>query len=98
MNSIVLVRARSPSRERILSSQATTWVSHESIKEWRTTRHQDPREQFALFVNNVRDSVEQMKLAPLQPPLFVNNWVNARKRAAVRFVSARGPPMKGRSA
>jgi len=78
--------------------KATTWVAKESVNEWRTMRHQDPREQFALFVSNVRGSMEQMKLAPLQPPLFVNNWFDARKRAAVRFVSAGRPPMKGRSA
>merc|ERR1712087_299119 len=80
------------------ASQATTWVAHESVNEWRATRHQDPREQFTLFVSNVRGSMEQMKLTPPEPPLFVNNGLNARKRAAVRFVSAGRPPMKGRSA
>mmetsp|Transcript_36319 Transcript_36319/g.77440 ORF Transcript_36319/g.77440 Transcript_36319/m.77440 type:complete len:282 (-) Transcript_36319:94-939(-) len=78
--------------------KATTWVSAESLKEWRTTRHQNPREQLSLLVNNVRESIDQLKLTPPQPPIFVNNWVNARKRAAVRFVSAGRPPMKGSNA
>lgn len=78
--------------------KATTWVSHESIKEWRATRHANPREQLARFVSNVRDSMDTVKMPALQPPLLVNNWLNARKRDAVRFVSAGRPPMKGSSA
>jgi len=80
--------------------KATTWVSHESIKEYRASQRADPREAVALFVNNLRASAEDAssRLGLKMPqPLLVNNWLSARKAAAVRFVSAARPPFKGSS-
>ena len=68
--------------------KATVWVSAESIKEWKATRGGfAPHEAVAQFVSNVRTSLNDLKL-PRPPVLGGNKWVEGRKEAAVRFVSA----------
>jgi len=66
-------------------SKATTWVSKESVKEWRNQQQNDG---FGRFVSGVRDSLDQLKLPRMpEPPVFVSRFMDARRDAAVRFVS-----------
>eukprot|EP00967_Tisochrysis_lutea_P114178 scaffold181761_cov35-Tisochrysis_lutea.AAC.2 len=66
-------------------AQATTWVSKESVKEWRNQQQNDG---FGRFVSGVRDSLDQLKLPRMpEPPVFVSRFMDARRDAAVRFVS-----------
>jgi hypothetical protein len=74
--------------------KATTWVSAESLKEWKA---QQARDKFGMIqlVGNVRDFVDNVKLPQLpQPPRLAANWLDNRRQAAVRFVSAVRPPQK----
>lgn len=69
--------------------KATVWVSDESIKEWRRSRQSDPREAMAQFVGHVRQSLDNLKVPQLPEALTLPRWMEGRKDAAVRFVSAR---------
>jgi len=64
--------------------KATTWVSTESIKEWRDSRAAN--EAVLHFVTNIRDSLNSVRLPP--PPSFASKWVAERRQAVVRFVSS----------
>lgn len=74
--------------------KATTWVSTESVKEWRASRSGLHNEAMAQFVSNVRESLstfgDSLKLAP-PPTLLASKWVASRRQAVVRFVSSRSP-------
>jgi len=68
-------------------SKATTWVQKESVKEWRNQQQNDG---FSRFMGNMRDGIDQLKLPPgPEPPRFVSRFMDARRDAAVRFVSNR---------
>jgi len=69
--------------------KATVWVSEESLKEWRRSRQRDPRETMALFVENVRQSLDSLKLPHLPAAPKLPSWMHSRREAAVRYVSAR---------
>ena len=81
--------------------QATTWVSTESLKEWKLVqRGSSPNERLARFVSNVRSSVDRSRfvsnvrssvdrsLVALRPPELRQNL----RRRAVRFVNALSQP------
>jgi len=76
--------------------KATTWVSRESVAEWKTKRSTMPGpDALVRFVCETRDRIDSFK-----PPPFVESFLHTRnvhpKRALVRFVSAARPPQKAR--
>jgi len=71
--------------------KATTWVSTESVREYRASQSGGVNQAMLQFVNNVRESIGQFKLPP--PPLQASKWVADRREAAVRFVSAVRAPV-----
>ena len=76
--------------------KATTWVSRESVNEWRSQRSAMPGpDALVRFVCEAREKIDSFK-----PPPFVESFLHSRqlhpKRALVRFVSAARPPQKAR--
>jgi len=65
--------------------KATVWVNAESVKEWRDSRSGVANQAVAQFVENVRGSLNALKLP--QPPTLASKWMDGRRQAAVRFVS-----------
>ncbi len=76
-------------------TKATTWVSRESIKEWKMQQQSDG---LVRFVSDVRERAEQLqsKLPQLrmpEPPLFVSRLVQKqRRRIPTHYIS--NPPPK----
>lgn len=69
-----------------LLAQATTWVSRESVREYRNQQQGDG---FVRFIAGVREAMEQMKLPPPpKPPVFVSRFIDARRDAVRGFVSS----------
>jgi len=64
--------------------KATTWVNAESLKEWHAMRACSANNPLVRFVDDVRSSVQQIKLPSVRP----SPWLASRRRDAVQFVSA----------
>merc|ERR1712228_511422 len=71
---------------------ATTWVAHESVKEWRRTRQNSVNEAMVQFVSQFRDSMQQLNLP--QASLPVQRWLGSHREAAVQFVSGARPAVR----
>lgn len=72
--------------------KATLWVSHEAIKEWRSSRTHP----LVAFVGNVRESLRE-SLGNLQLPQQPR-WIEEGKERAVLFVSALRAQQKSKRA
>mmetsp|Transcript_58517 Transcript_58517/g.96577 ORF Transcript_58517/g.96577 Transcript_58517/m.96577 type:complete len:303 (+) Transcript_58517:47-955(+) len=72
--------------------KATTWVAHESVKEWRSTRENSVNDAMVQFVSHFRSSVQQLNLPHASLP--VQRWLASHRDAAVQFVSGVRPVVR----
>lgn len=76
--------------------KATVWVSAESVKEWRSSRAAGGHEALVHFLDDVRTSFDQnfghLQLPRPLRPRRAGDWIERRRREAVRFVSGARPP------